>query len=597
MHSTKPQQFFFSNKFLAFFGTMSVIRLWRHLVAAAFAGFLFFHGFSASEKAPNYSFMHNATAAPTISYYDYIIVGGGTAGCPLAATLSQHATVLLLERGGSPYGNPNITNLASFGAALSDLSPSSPSQRFISEDGVINARGRVLGGGSCLNAGFYTRAAPEYVRDVGWDGRLVNESYEWVEKLVAFEPPLGPWQSAVRDGLVEAGVLPFNGFTYDHMYGTKVGGTIFDQLGNRHTSADLLVHANPTGLTVLLHASVHKILFAIKGKRRPKAHGVVYRDASGTKHKAYLKKGSKNEIIISAGALGSPQLLMLSGVGPSAHLKSHNIKVVLDQPHVGQGMSDNPMNAVFIPSPVPVEVSLIQVVGITHFGSYIEAAGGENFAGGGSSPRDYGMFSPKIGQLSTVPPKQRTPEAIDKTVEYMNNLDQAAFRGGFILEKVMGPISTGHLELRTRNPNDNPSVTFNYFKDPQDLQRCVQGIQTIEKIVESKPFSKFRYETLPWPILLNMTASAPINLLPKHYNPSMPLEVYCKDTVMTIWHYHGGCQVGKVVDHDYRVLGVDALRVIDGSTFNYSPGTNPQATVMMLGRYMGVKILSKRLAN
>lgn len=103
------------------------------------------------------------------------------------------------------------------------------------------------------------------IRDVGWDGRLVNESYEWVEKLVAFEPPLGPWQSAVRDGLVEAGVLPFNGFTYDHMYGTKVGGTIFDQLGNRHTSADLLVHANPTGLTVLLHASVHKILFAIKG--------------------------------------------------------------------------------------------------------------------------------------------------------------------------------------------------------------------------------------------------------------------------------------------------------------------------------------------
>jgi hypothetical protein len=71
---------------------------------------------------------------------------------------------LLLERGGSPYGNPNITNLAKFGAALSDPSPTSPSQRFISEDGVINARARVLGGGSCLNAGFYTRASPEYIR-------------------------------------------------------------------------------------------------------------------------------------------------------------------------------------------------------------------------------------------------------------------------------------------------------------------------------------------------------------------------------------------------------------------------------------------------
>lgn len=125
------------------------------------------------------------------------------------------------------------------------------------------------------------------------------------------------------------------------------------------------------------------------------AHGVVFRDASGKRHRAYLKNGPKNEIIISAGALGSPQLLMLSGVGPSDHLKAQKINVVLHQPMVGQGMSDNPMNAIFVPSPVPVEVSLIEVVGITHFGSYIEAASGENFAGGGS-PKDYGMFSPKV---------------------------------------------------------------------------------------------------------------------------------------------------------------------------------------------------------
>ncbi|KAE8055236.1 hypothetical protein FH972_012091 [Carpinus fangiana] len=538
--------------------------------------------------------MKNATSAPPISYYDYIIIGGGTAGCPLAATLSQNYSVLLLERGGSPYGNPNITNLDAFGAALSDLSPTSPSQRFISEDGVINARARVLGGGSCLNAGFYTRAAPYYVSQVGWDGRLVNESYQWVERVVAFEPPMRQWQSAVRDGLVEAGILPYNGFTYDHMYGTKIGGSIFDEDGHRHTAADLLEYANPSGLTVLLHAPVHKILFRVKGVSRPRAHGVVFRDASGAKHRAYLNKGTKSEIIVSAGALGSPQILMLSGVGPADQLKAHNITVVLDQPLVGQGMSDNPMNAIFVPSPIPVEVSLIQVVGITHFGSYIEAASGANFAGG-SSPRDYGMLSPKIGQLSTVPPKERTPEALARAVELLENLDDAAFRGGFILEKIMGPVSTGHLELRTRNPNDNPTVTFNYFQDPTDLQRCVQGISTIERIIESNSFSKFKFDNLTVPILLNMTAGSPINLLPKHVNTSTSLEQFCKDTVMTIWHYHGGCQIGRVVDDDHKVLGVDALRVIDGSTFNYSPGTNPQATVMMLGRYMGVRILSERL--
>ncbi|KAK8266626.1 hypothetical protein V6Z11_D12G254900 [Gossypium hirsutum] len=577
---------------------MSTLGWWR-LVYAAFAGFLLFHGFSASENAPNYSFMHNATSAPFLSYYDYIVVGGGTAGCPLAATLSHRANVLLLERGGSPYGDPNITKLVNFGASLSDLSPWSPSQRFISTDGVINSRARVLGGGSCLNAGFYTRASPEYIRQAGWDGRLVNQSYEWVEKLVAFEPHLGHWQSAVRNGLLEVGVVPFNGFTFDHINGTKVGGTIFDEQGNRHTAADLLEYANPRGLTVLLYATVQKILFRFRGRRsRPEAYGVIFRDGSGIEHRAYLKYGFKNEIIISAGALGSPQLLMLSGVGPVAHLRAHNIPVVLDQPLVGQGMCDNPMNAVFVPSPIPVEVSLIEVVGITHFGSYIEAASGETFSASvTTTSRNYGMFSPKIGQLSTVPPKQRTPEAIARAVEYLDNLDQAALQGGFILEKIMGPISTGHLELQTRNPDDNPSVTFNYFQHPLDLQRCVQGIQTIGKIVESESFSKFRYDYMSWPGLVNMTEHSPINLLPRHYNSSIPLETFCRDTVMTIWHYHGGCQVSRVVDPDYKVLGVEALRVIDGSTFNYSPGTNPQATVMMLGRYMGVKILRERLGN
>jgi len=189
------------------------------------------------------------------------------------------------------------------------------------------------------------------------------------------------------------------------------------------------------------------------------------------------------------------------------------------------------------------------------------------------------------GQFSKLPPKQRTPEqAIEKAIERMESLDQEALRGGFILEKVIGPISTGHLELRNTDPNENPLVTFNYFQDPRDLERCIQGMSTIEKIIDSKAFSPFKYNNISFSMLLNMTANSPVNLLPKHTNTSMSLEQFCRDTVMTIWHYHGGCQVGRVVDSDYKVLGVDALRVIDGSTFNYSPGTNPQATVMMLGR-------------
>lgn len=102
---------------------------------------------------------------------------------------------------------------------------------------------------------------------------------------------------------------------------------------------------------------------------------MIYRDSYGTIKVVYLKdsESNKNEIIVSAGTIGSPQLLMLSGVGPANHLKSHNISVVLDQPLVGQGLRDNAFNVIFVPSPFPLQVSLPQTVGITPFGSYIEA--------------------------------------------------------------------------------------------------------------------------------------------------------------------------------------------------------------------------------
>ncbi|KAM3682373.1 hypothetical protein ACJW31_12G068300 [Castanea mollissima] len=559
-------------------------------IGAILFGILMFHGFVHAEKAPNYTFVREATSAPAITHYDYIIIGGGTSGCPLAATLSQNARVLVLERGGSPYGNPNITNIENFSDTLSDTSPTSPTQQFTSEDGVHNARARVLGGGTALNAGFYSHASTRYVKEAGWDETLVNKSYEWVEKLVVFKPPKVDYQIAVRDGLLEAGVLPNNGFTYDHLYGTKIGGTIFDKKGQRHTAADLLEYADPRKITFYLHATVYKILFRYNnGTARPQAYGVVFKDASGVFHKAYLMKNSNsmNEIILSAGAIGSPQLLMLSGIGPSDHLQAHGIKVVLDQPLVGQGMADNPVNILTIPSPIPVEVSLVQTVGITRFGNYIEAISGLSLSFLLSSSaqrhsRDPGLFVNKTDQPFIVPTKAMAKES---------------FKGGSIVEKVTGPLSTGYLELRNTNPHDNPAVTFNYFKEPEDLMRCVLGMRTIIEVVNAYPFSKFRYSNMTVQTLIDMMVSLQLNKRPRHPSAAFSLEQFCIDTVITIWHFHGGCQVDKVVDRDYKVLGVDALRVIDGSTFLRSPGTNPQATVMMLGRYMGEKISHERCSH
>ncbi|XP_021730169.1 protein HOTHEAD-like [Chenopodium quinoa] len=558
-------------------------------------GVSFFYA-SFAEKAPHFSFVKPATLAPAVSYFDYIVVGGGTAGCSLAATLSDGATVLLLERGGVPYGNKNVEDIGSFGANLANVSPSSPSQGFVSEDGVLNARARVLGGGSAINAGFYTRAPPEFVAKVGWDYGLVNQSYAWVERKVAFEPPMLQFQTAVKDGLLQAGVQPYNGFTYDHIRGTKFGGTIFDNNGHRHTAADLLEYADPRRATVYLYAVAQKILFSRRELGKPRAYGVIFKDSVGIVHKAFLRPGTANEVILSAGALGSPQLLMLSGVGPATELMLHGIEVVLDQPQVGQGMADNPMNLLFIPSPIGVETSLIQAVGITEFGSFIEAASGSSNVRAfmQNLPSAAQMLTSQASQSSDGPNVITTQGDLDTAIEYMHSLLNGTIHGGCILEKIAGPRSSGYLHLATVDPNDNPAVRFNYFQDPDDLQRCVMGMETIIKVIESEPFSKFRVPGMTTQALINIVVNFPLNLRPRHFSTALSLEQFCIDTVLSIWHYHGGCQVNKVVDKDYKVLGTVGLRVIDGSTFYDSPGTNPQATVMMLGRYMGKRILAQR---
>lgn len=190
----------------------------------------------------------------------------------------------------------------------------------------------------------------------------------------------------------------------------------------------------------------------------------------------------------------------------------------------------------------------------------------------------------QIGQLSTIPPKQRTQEAIQAYIERKRDLPREAFQGGFILEKIVGPLSRGHLSLVDTDAGNNPSVTFNYFSHPYDLRRCVYGIRTAEKIARTRHYADLTHDHYTTEMLLNMSVKANVNLIPKHTNDTASLEQFCRDTVITIWHYHGGCHVGQVVDSQYRVLGVDRLRVVDGSTFATSPGTNPQATVMMMGR-------------
>ncbi|XP_030551281.2 (R)-mandelonitrile lyase-like [Rhodamnia argentea] len=517
------------------------------------------------EEPPYLTFVLNATDFPMEDYYDYIIVGGGTAGCPLAATLSQSYRVLVLERGGIGYGNPNLMSQEGFIRTLMEVDTfRSPAQAFTSEEGVPNARGRVLGGSSAINAGFYSRADSYFFHHSGvdWDLGAVNGSYAWVEKAVVFRPKLRSWQSAIRDGLLEAGVNPSNGFTFNHVVGTKIGGSTFDKFGRRHTSADLLSYAKPSHIRVGVHASVERVLLAsTSANSGPKlsATGVVYRDQVGRYHHAMVH--NHGEVILSAGAIGSPQLLLLSGVGPRPYLSYWGIPVAHHLPFVGQFLYDNPRNGISIVPPMPLEHSLIQVVGITKSGAYIEAA-------------------------SNVIPFASPARAIFlHTPSSMLNVTVATLMG-----KIAGPLSSGSLRLASTDVRINPIVRFNYFSKLVDLERCISSTRKIGEVLQSHSLDYFKFRDW-YGNREFMYVGSP---LPADLSNSTEMAEHCRRTVTTIWHYHGGCVVGKVVDKEFRVLGVNALRIVDGSTLNVSPGTNPQATLMMLGRYVGLKMRKER---
>ncbi|KAL5981219.1 hypothetical protein ACLOJK_029140 [Asimina triloba] len=468
--------------------------------------------------------------------FDYIIVGGGTSGCPLAATLSQKYSVLLVERGGSPYGNPLIEERRNFGDAFYQTDQfTSISQQFTSEDGTYNQRGRVLGGSTAVNGGFYSRASDEDIKRVGWDPELVKEAYEWVESKIVFPSPLTAWQFVTAMGMVEAGISPLNDFSLEHIRGTKVGAGIFDAHERRHTSADLLAAANPNNIALLLNATVQNVIFrdaaAGGAGKQPRAQGIRFMRSNGNPDELYevylnrpkVSSGSSwGDVILCAGALGSPQILMLSGIGPKDHLKSFNITPLVDAPAVGESMQDNPSIAILLNyssnasrrlHPDPPQVAGIE----KDFRIIIETS----------------LFYPGVNSSIYVP----------------------------MVGKLASPVSRGWLRLKSADPRENPSVRFNYLAAEQDLDECVEMVRLVDRVAVSNSVESF----------LERNQS----VIPAAGATQQELRDFCKASVVTIYHYHGGCVVGSVVDRDYRVLGVEGLRVVDFSTFLDSPDPHP----------------------
>eukprot|EP01018_Ginkgo_biloba_P038427 Gb_30268 [translate_table: standard] len=234
---------------------------------------------------------------------------------------------------------------------------------------------------------------------------------------------------------------------------------------------------------------------------------------------------------------------------PTRPSKGFQHSSALGSAPLGQGIVDNPALDVSLVSSLPMETSLGKVVGIAdHSQNYIES---------------------------------RT--FVEDIIFHDIELAIRIYRGIFV-QKVANPLSKGWLRLRTIDPRDNPSVRFNYFSHSLDLQTCVQGLRIIAKLFESNSFESSGLPALHF-------IGRP---LPDNKSDDTAMAQFCRDELRTMWHYHGGCNIGSVIDQKYKVMGTEGLRVVDASTFKDSPGTNPQATIMMLGRYQGLQILEER---
>jgi len=525
--------------------------------------------------------------------FDHIVVGGGSVGCVAAARLVADGghRVLLLEGGHSnrhplldlPPGIFKMIN----GSKFMHYHTTVP-QPHLSGRAHDIPQGNVLGGGSSVNAQVYMRGRPsdydawnatlrgnndgadwswgavlKHFRGMEDNNRLNNDLHGFGGKLQVSDPghidEMSRWFVQAVQGMGE----PFN----PDFNGPSQRGVGFYQFMNRNGRRSSAARAflspleGDPRLTVRLQSRAERLII-----ENGRAVGVVWRDKSGTEQKSY----ATGEIIVTAGALITPKLLMLSGVGPADHLREFGIAVAADLPGVGQNLIDHP------------EVPIISTANGRY--GYFKQGTGWRMLWNGIQFKLFGsgrILSAGVEAGAFVnptdPAAEPTIQAFCVPIVYLDRDTLTLVENTYgltVTTVVVKPKSRGEVRLRSGNPADKPLISPNLLKHPDDMAAMIEGQRFFVRAFQTEPLaSRVKRLAVPEPSKLD----------------DATLAEHCRRFVKTNYHPASTARMGAdgdpmaVLDARMRVRGVDGLRVADMSAVPDINAGNTNAPAMMLG--------------
>ena len=518
--------------------------------------------------------------------WDYVIVGGGSAGCVLANRLSEDldVTVLLLEAGPEdrsiwlkmPAGMSKVV----WGTKYSWAFTSEPEPHLGGRQ-LGHPRGKVLGGSSSINGMVWLRGHP---RDydgwaqrgaTGWSYADVLPYFQRAETAPETSHPArgtdGPIyttrpqlpKSSLAEAFVQAGgeagyptLSDFN--TGEHEGFGPVERSTFDGKRWSASRAYLKPARHRENLTVITGTLAQSIILD-KGR----AAGVRY--LAGKTSKEVM---ADREVILSAGAIGSPHLLHLSGIGPAKVLEDAGISVNHDLPGVGENLNDHPDLVIQHECLEPVSIYPVTRPGRSWLAGAEWALLGKGPAA--TNHFEAGGFIRSRPEIEH-PDLQFTFMPLSVVPGTGNIRQKQSFQ---VHIDLMRPRSRGHVRARSPDPRQAPAILFNYLSDPADLIDLRVGVLLLRDILAQPSMSQFAgKELFPGPDL----------------NEAGSLDAWIRKTLETCYHPVGTCKMGNehandvVVDSKCRVRGIDGLRVVDASIMPEIVSANTNATAIMIG--------------